>query len=174
MKLPASALRHRAKCQNHQGSQIRFFSQLAHFFACSSHQKRPRPKHAPGALTMPGWRRTSRAAAMFRACQRLSFASGEDVRGGAAADSARTRLTTAHRIVKNAAIDLRQRTTHSHTPHRICAEAPTPTGSAPRCPTSHSHTPHRICAEAPTLYTHTTYNLYALPKPPAGPSEGLA
>ena len=70
-----------------------------------------------------------------------------------------------------------QRTTYgNHTPHRICAEAPTPTGSAPRYPTSHSHTPHRICAEA----RHTTkcagwpLTCTALPKPPAGPSEGLA
>ena len=126
--MPASASRSCATCQNHQASQIRFFTQLAHFFACSSHKKWPRPKHAP--LTMPGWRRASRTAAILRACQRLSFASGEDVRGGAAEDSARTRLTTAHRRKTPPSIsalryphpppDLRR---GAH-PNRICAEIP--------------------------------------------------
>jgi hypothetical protein len=43
------------------------------------------PEKAPGALalTKPGWQRASRAAAVFRACQKPSFAPGEDVRGGA-------------------------------------------------------------------------------------------
>ena len=64
-------------------------------FLLAARTKKP-PKQAPGALTMPGWRRASRAAAVFRACQRLSFVSGDDVRGSAAEDSAPTRLT-AHR-----------------------------------------------------------------------------
>ena len=42
---------------------------------------------------MPGWRRASPAAAVFRVCQRLYVARGEtDARGGVLAESARWRL----------------------------------------------------------------------------------
>jgi len=107
-------------------------SRSSHIFLLAARTKRPRPKHAPGALTMPGWRRASRTAAIFRACQRLSFASGEDVRGGAAEDSARTRLTTAHRRKTPPSISA-LRYPHPHPPqdlrrgahpNRICAEVP--------------------------------------------------
>jgi hypothetical protein len=145
---------------NHKGSQIRFFSQLAHFFACSSHQKRPRPKHAPGALTMPGWRRASRASAMFRACQRFSFDSGEDVRGGAAEDSARTRLTTAHRQKSPPSISSAHINPQPHPPpdlrrgaqpNRICAEVP-----------NRPHPPPDLRRGAHTLYTPTVVRRVAV------------
>ena len=167
---------------------VKFVSfRCSHIFLLVARTKRPRPKHAPGALTMPGWRRASRTATIFRACQRLSFASGEDVRGGAAEDSARTRLTTAHRRKtppSTSAVRGNHSHSHSHShshtthrdlrrgarahPNRICA--------TPRCPPS-SHTPPDMRIGAPyTCAPDGRINLYhtTLPNPPAGPSEGLA
>ena len=168
--MPASVSRNCATCQNHQESNS-FLLAARTIFCFAARTKRPRPKHAPGALTMPGWRRASRTAAIFRACQRLSFASGEDVRGGAAEDSARTRLTTAHRRKTPPSISA-LRYPHPHPPpdlrrgahpNRICAEVhnkPQP------------HPPPDLRRGAPHPDGRITCT--ALPKPPAGPSEGLA
>ena len=151
-------------------------SRSSHIFLLAARTKRPRPKHAPGALTMPGWRRAWRTAAIFRACQGLSFASGEDVRGGAAEDSARTRLTTAHRRKTPPSISaLRYPHPHPHPPpdlrrdahpNKICAEVP-----------NKPHPPPDLRRGAPQHHTCAPdgrITCTALPKPPAGPSEGLA
>jgi len=120
--MPASASRSCATCQNHQGSQIRFFSQLAQIFACSSHKKaspetRPRGAHDAGlaARLADGGDIPSVPEAFFRFGGR---------RAGRRCGRFRANPTHDPASSKNAPID--QRTT-------VPTSTP-PTGSAPRRP----------------------------------------
>ena len=122
-------------------------SRSSHNFLLAARTKRPRPKHAPGALTMPGWSGAPRGRRRYSERAR-GFLSLRGKTCGAALRKIPREPDSRPRIVEKRPHRSAHYGTHIHTPHRICAEAPTQTGSAPRCPTSHSHTPHRICAEA--------------------------
>jgi len=172
--MPASASRSCATCQNHQASQIRFFSQLAHFFACSSHKKaspetRPRGAHDAGlaARLADGGDIPSVPEAFFRFGGR---------RAGRRCGRFRANPTHDRASSKNAPID--QRTT-------VPTSTP-PTGSAPRRPPQPdlrrgaqqaTATPPTGSAQrraTPQCAPDGRITCTALPKPPAGPSEGLA
>ena len=170
--MPASASRSCATCQNHQASQIRSFSQLAHFFACSSHKKaspetRPRGAHDAGlaARLADGGDIPSVPEAFFRFGGR---------RAGRRCGRFRANPTHDRASSKNAPIDQRALRTVT-TP---------PIGSAPRRPPQpdmrrgarQQATPPTGSAQRRAIHMCAgwPYKLTALPKPPAGPSEGLA
>jgi hypothetical protein len=166
--MPASASRHRATCQNHKGSQIRFFSQLAHFFGCSSSHKKASPETSPRGAHDAGLAARLAGGGDVPSVPDASFRFGGG-RAGWRCGRFRANPTTHDRTSsKNAApylhppSDLRR---GAH-PNRICAEVPINNPHPPPDLRRGAHTPTGCMPSG---------RITALPKPPAGPSdEGLA
>ena len=171
--MPASASRNCSTCQNHQGSQIRFFSQLAHFFALQLAQKGLARNTPPGRsrcrVGAPrGRRRYSERARGFLTLRGKTC--------GAALRKIPREPDSRPRNVEKRPRQSAHYGTHVH----IHATATPPTGSAPRRPPqpdlrrcAHSATPPTGSAQRRAC-TGWPYNLYRSAEPPAGSSEDLA